>query len=159
MKKLALYKCFNPRTHTGCDPFSDTSYTGYNKFQSTHPHGVRPQEEYKSIIRLPVSIHAPPRGATFFVCAKRVIYTGFQSTHPHGVRLYDYHLLSGCNSFNPRTHTGCDMTPRGRVGGEIKFQSTHPHGVRLPSLLIATPYPAVSIHAPTRGATPLRFRQ
>ena len=78
----------------------------------------------------------------------------FQSTHPHGVRpsLYVQNVLF-TRGFNPRTHTGCDMTPRGRVGGEIKFQSTHPHGVRLPSLLIATPYPAVSIHAPTRGAT------
>ena len=43
MKKLALYKCFNPRTHTGCDilfPVAD-------------------------IIVGPVSIHAPTRGATF----------------------------------------------------------------------------------------------
>ena len=23
MKKLALYKCFNPRTHTGCDVYQD----------------------------------------------------------------------------------------------------------------------------------------
>ena len=23
MKKLALYKCFNPRTHTGCDLYND----------------------------------------------------------------------------------------------------------------------------------------
>ena len=42
MKKLALYKCFNPRTHTGCD----TSKTG------VHIHDCI------------VSIHAPTRGAT-----------------------------------------------------------------------------------------------
>ena len=44
MKKLALYKCFNPRTHTGCD-------------------------NLKSIFRKidKVSIHAPTRGATFRV--------------------------------------------------------------------------------------------
>lgn len=26
MKKLALYKCFNPRTHTGCDAIADENY-------------------------------------------------------------------------------------------------------------------------------------
>ncbi len=42
MKKLALYKCFNPRTHTGCD----TSLA------------IAP---YRLLM---VSIHAPTRGAT-----------------------------------------------------------------------------------------------
>ena len=56
----------------------------------------------------------------------------FQSTHPHGVRpattgLTDYRL----NCFNPRTHTGCDL-------------------LKLPICLMSC---AVSIHAPTRGAT------
>ena len=41
MKKLALYKSFNPRTHTGCDGSS---------FQIPD--------------RFAVSIHAPTRGAT-----------------------------------------------------------------------------------------------
>ena len=41
MKKLALYKCFNPRTHTGCD-----------ESLSFEP------------INFHVSIHAPTRGAT-----------------------------------------------------------------------------------------------
>ena len=41
MKKLALYKCFNPRTHTGCDTLADFIGLGMLMFQSTHPHGVR----------------------------------------------------------------------------------------------------------------------
>ena len=41
MKKLALYKCFNPRTHTGCD-----------------------LSLYQLKKVLEVSIHAPTRGAT-----------------------------------------------------------------------------------------------
>ena len=41
MKKLALYKCFNPRTHTGCDD-KYAFYCGKKE----------------------VSIHAPTRGAT-----------------------------------------------------------------------------------------------
>ena len=44
MKKLALYKCFNPRTHTGCD-FS----------------------LFFIYLIIDVSIHAPTRGATLGV--------------------------------------------------------------------------------------------
>ena len=43
MKKLALYKCFNPRTHTGCD--------------------IAAWDKGVGVI---VSIHAPTRGATCF---------------------------------------------------------------------------------------------
>ena len=63
MKKLALYKCFNPRTHTGCDPAA----------KQGHYAGKR------------VSIHAPTRGATFDR-ERADMYYKFQSTHPHGVR-------------------------------------------------------------------------
>ena len=55
-----------------------------------------------------VSIHAPTRGATFrrprSACQRR--------------------------SFNPRTHTGCDMTGLLQEASCVRFQSTHPHGVR-----------------------------
>ena len=82
MKKLALYKCFNPRTHTGCDSLKLSFTLSLPKFQSTHPHGVR-------LIR----------------SFKKTWMTWFQSTHPHGVR-------RSCQDrvlcFNPRTHTGCD---------------------------------------------------
>ena len=59
----------------------------------------------------------------------------FQSTHPHGVRLV-FWLRGGTAtySFNPRTHTGCDLINR-------------------PVKLIIL----VSIHAPTRGATEIDF--
>ena len=65
MKKLALYKCFNPRTHTGCDLLGKVLTTRLYSFQSTHPHGVR-----LSLYQL-----------------KKVLEE-FQSTHPHGVRPY-----------------------------------------------------------------------
>ena len=78
--------CFNPRTHTGCDyplvslscllyvsihaptrgaTVDDYEFKSYiNKFQSTHPHGVRPINFYFMDDDAPVSIHAPTRGAT-----------------------------------------------------------------------------------------------
>ena len=63
MKKLALYKCFNPRTHTGCD------------YRNAIENGASE-----------VSIHAPTRGATIFDLRKFISVETFQSTHPHGVR-------------------------------------------------------------------------
>ena len=55
----------------------------------------------------------------------------FQSTHPRGVRLCAYVNVPLTQSFNPRTHVGCDA-----------------HEVTL------TNDNNVSIHAPTWGATP-----
>ena len=63
MKKLALYKCFNPRTHTGCDygldflvqtdkGFNPRTHTGCDEYYNADP------------IIFDVSIHAPTRGAT-----------------------------------------------------------------------------------------------
>ena len=99
------------------------------KFQSTHPHGVRPP-----------------------VLACEIASLVFQSTHPHGVRHNQTMLASlEIESFNPRTHTGCDSIcclffrfvlvsihapTRGATRKAIKahgarwFQSTHPYGVR-----------------------------
>ena len=54
---------FNPRTHTGCDPTTARILRFNDKFQSTHPHGVR-QTGLSGAV-------------TSFL---------FQSTHPHGVR-------------------------------------------------------------------------
>ena len=45
---------------------------------------------------------------TVGICTYRTI-TKFQSTHPHGVRLPQLDLAHvGIDSFNPRTHMGCD---------------------------------------------------
>ena len=147
-------------------------------FQSTHPHGVRQASNrpfaslgrYVSIhaptrgatmascqcgsLRCQyVSIHAPTRGATPAGCPKVVpgavsihaptrgatpqepqvgAVTMFQSTHPHGARRVPY----------PTTTTSS------------RFQSTHPHGVRQKEEAEKRQLSLVSIHAPTRGATP-----
>ena len=55
---------FNPRTRMGCDQTRFWRPTNMAKFQSTHPHGVRP-----------------------VFCANLSGRNWFQSTHPHGVRL------------------------------------------------------------------------
>ena len=123
-------------------------------FQSTHPHGVRLQHANLGAVAGP-----------------------FQSTHPHGVRLYTEFPPAPYNSFNPRTHTGCDAWTVHRISLFLSFQSTHPHGVRhepilrkLIKVMFQSTHPhgvrllrclrfkietKVSIHAPTRGATNL----
>ena len=164
---------FNPRTHTGCDvrvelsklstrvsihaPTRGATRNARNiytmvKFQSTHPHGVRPFVGCVNNSLSRVSIHAPTRGAT----SKSIFRSSFST------------------SFNPRTHTGCDLhwyeaeyvgyvfqsthphgvrpAPNCDVGTTPKFQSTHPHGVRRNALRFLAAR-QVSIHAPTRGAT------
>ena len=123
------------------------------RFQSTHPHGVRPSGNLSFVL-----IH------------------GFQSTHPHGVRQpvqadlllilrFNPRTHTGCDDrgynedkadsrgFNPRTHTGCDRVKDKITGQSYEFQSTHPHGVRLPASRRYIKVLVVSIHAPTRGAT------
>ena len=106
--KFVTYPCFNPRTHTGCDFCYFLFFRFIAMFQSTHPHRVRHEVSGYIGISLRVSIHAPTQGATF--------NSHIKEAHP--------------KSFNPRTHTGCDL-----------LLSTF----SLTSI--------VSIHAPTQGAT------
>ena len=123
-------------------------------FQSTHPHGVRLLSRISYNSSLSVSIHAPTRGATSpplhlpaVPCRfnprthtgcdlkerrKELVGEGFQSTHPHGVRLSTLGKIFSCTDW---------------------FQSTHPHGVRHRGKVQPVLQRAVSIHAPTRGAT------
>ena len=143
---------FNPRTRTGCDSLLSLTIRSI-KFQSTHPHGVRPKESmilhqllcfnprtrtgcdallWACLIHEDVSIHAPARGAT-----------------KHR-RLQRQYILS----FNPRTRTGCDGPGIMICRICLKFQSTHPHGVRPYGTNTKAMIAVVSIHAPARGATP-----
>jgi len=125
---------FNPRTHAGCDRrwcirrdsitsgFNPRTHAGCDYMAGQHPGSI------------PVSIHAPTRGAT----EEKVNYsksTAFQSTHPRGVRPPGSRIQRGLLCFNPRTHAGCDGQGIG-------------YAVAL----------GVSIHAPTRGATPSNSR-
>ena len=101
MKKLALYKCFNPRTHTGCDTtirrpprwsvgFNPRTHTGCD---------IRP-----SLAR-PADICFNPR-----------THTGCDPSRSVS-RRYRY-------SFNPRTHTGCDF---GMLLGWTRFHDVSIH--------------------------------
>ena len=76
--------CFNPRTRVGCeDDVKPLLITG-NRFQSTHPCGVRSRRLDCDSVH-DVSIHAPVWGANLPSGSSK-IKTVFQSTHPCGVR-------------------------------------------------------------------------
>ena len=63
--RLSWFRCFNPRTRVGCDPYEGKDGRFYWSFQSTHPRGVRRVPgALLNDCTIPVSIHAPAWGAT-----------------------------------------------------------------------------------------------
>ena len=187
--------CFNPRTHAGCDA-AHRRPPVVKKFQSTHPRGVRLifDVEMQPICgfnprthagcdrsarpwraRCPgfnprthagcdslgigrcgskrVSIHAPTRGATNHIYIFRAT-RAFQSTHPRGVRRSRSPIMAAAPGFNPRTHAGCDED--GTFEASCVSVSIHaPTRGATPYSDMSKVYAIVSIHAPTRGATSL----
>ena len=101
----------------------------HHSFQSTHPRGVRLMP-----MMYPVQTQM------------------FQSTHPRGVRHTIAAAFDLCQSFNPRTHMGCDVSPS--EGNVIPIVSIHAPtwGATYHAILWNFPK-SVSIHAPTWGAT------
>ena len=124
-------KCFNSRTHAGCDDISPTAV----------------------YLEIKVSIHAPTRGATTLYLYGRSSFSRFQFTHPRGVRRFSRTKLSVTLSFqftHPRgvrpdlmqaaaDHFGVSIHAPTR-GATNRTAATHGGEI-------------VSIHAPTRGAT------
>ena len=168
---------------------------GCGKFQSTHPRGVRllyasfmlwvsyfnPRtregcDESLSTGRcaVPISIHAPARGATKFQNVISLCNL-FQSTHPRGVRHFFRVIISTMEYFNPRTREGCDrissrlpflvlanFNPRTREGCDLfrairslflcNFNPRTREGCDV-GMVRGTIIQCISIHAPARGAT------
>ena len=151
-RKRNKFQSTHPRGVRRTDDPLPTVTTG---FQSTHPRGVRHAHDAQSVEVLHISIHAPARGAT------------------QG----DARAVPCPDDFNPRTREGCDLTlicsaaslrisihapARGatclipRLCRASRFQSTHPRGVRLSIAEEIGAEGTISIHAPARGATSQR---
>ncbi len=125
-----------------------------------------------------VSIHAPTRGATYFVSSSPARKL-FQSTRPRGARPMRATNLITVGCFNPRAHAGRDIHLQQDVGllavsihaptrgathghqtlGRYRIVSIHAP-TRGATYVVAPPsvVNGVSIHAPTRGATSVRTR-
>ena len=100
-----------------------------SKFQSTHPHGVRPNKSVRvKHVSLFQSTH--PHGVRRIGNITIPKIVKFQSTHPHGVR----HLAD--LAVKQRGQVSIHAPARGATHFSVDkdfvglFQSTHPHGVR-----------------------------
>ena len=116
----------------GCDLRHGCQALRRAKFQSTHPHGVRPE----------------------MICGIALIILYFNPRTRMGCdpQPRRFRAVFACD-FNPRTRMGCDCNGMLAGGGRLGFQSTHPHGVR-PVLWEPEAQPKrISIHAPAWGAT------
>ncbi len=126
---------FNPRARTGRDFTGLQLPASKSRFQSTRPHGARPELVYSSWDRAEVSIHAPARGATDGARGGRG---------------------AGPVSIHAPARGATDLVAQ--MEGQGQFQSTRPHGARLLAAAVRDVVADVSIHAPARGATCLRRR-
>ncbi len=101
-------KDFNPRTHLGCDYVKKVFIKQRNKFQSTHPLGVRQTVRRSVGTTIAISIHAPTWGATVYG-KDNVTGTAISIHAPTwGATTLLSHVLPSLFYFNPRTHLGCD---------------------------------------------------
>ena len=158
-----------------------------SKFQFTHPRGVRHVFPSIASSAIPVSIHAPTRGATSNVilsisnrdCFNSRTHAGcdtltfasldflppFQFTHPRGVRLKNIWEMDPDRGFNSRTHAGCDRLITNGNLTDVEFQFTHPRGVRLDGFVHSLPlycfnsrtHAGCDIHIETITLTGFRF--
>ena len=130
-RKLTAPRSFNPRLRTGGDLTEGWTWLRNSRFQSTPPHGRRPQLPPAKMGEAVVSIHASAREATGALFQSGARDTPFQSTPPHGRR---------------RQASGHFQPP-------CQFQSTPPHGRRHFTILFESFDQRVSIHASAREAT------
>jgi len=123
------------------------------QFQSTPLHEGRLYHRNKRRHRLPVSIHAPARGATDFA-GLGMVPLKFQSTPLHEGRRYGIRTSGRRLAFQSTPlHEGrreSNLTPPKDAD---KFQSTPLHEGRQRDARVKENLHGVSIHAPARGAT------
>ena len=148
-------------------------FLGVHKFQSTLPRGERqyvahtmrkrryfnPRSHEGSDCTLhaqpvltTISIHAPTRGATRFICEQYA-----------GLNISIHAPTRGATTINKKERVITDISihapTRGATTGEIEslkaelFQSTLPRGERQNCRENRSITQKISIHAPTRGAT------
>jgi len=126
-----LYCRFNPRAHAGRDRSHYSLSVMYTCF-NPRAHAGRDSTELRD----------------------RARQLGFQSTRPRGARLRSAFVSPlPVTRFNPRAHAGRDLICVRIFRPCTQFQSTRPRGARLDLRTHFSSVYAVSIHAPTRGAT------
>jgi len=128
------------------------------KFQPTHPHGVRLFSTLKRSNELYVSTHAPARGATLSILEGGLIPQSFNPRTRTGCDRLGLLASETLAGFNPRTRTGCDRQWPLRCLPPLTVSTHAPARGATPVLLGPFTLQQVSTHAPARGATFLTCR-
>ena len=124
---------FNPRSREGSDKIRRFRHFPKGIFQSTLPRRERPE--------------------LLDMAAKR---RAFQSTLPRRERPRRARVRYGRGNFNPRSREGSDLTVILLGGAKLLFQSTLPRRERRKVFAYSIHSMKISIHAPAKGATPVR---
>ena len=141
-------KCFNPRTHVGCDKNTEGCIL-VGEFQSTHPRRVRLTVVLDKLAFSGRFQSTHPRRVRLYHAVYDIAYLQFQSTHPRRVRpscIAEATAKIVFQSTHPR-RVRLVSTRLTRL--ERLFQSTHPRRVRLFGSPPIHHFGRVSIHAPT----------
>ena len=121
-------------------------------FQSTLPRRERPVASFGESAFACVSIHAPTKGATFFLFRCPALPPRFnprshEGSDPSAIRVPESFLC-----FNPRSHEGSDLLRHCLLVPSYSFNPRSHEGSDFLRLSISSLW-FVSIHAPTKGAT------
>ena len=100
-------------------------------FQSTLPRRERRRVGFEILVLLPISIHAPAKGATDL---KMMAYKRY-------------------HDFNPRSREGSDGMTLEELGNRIDISIHAPAKGATTNLILVSRTTHISIHAPAKGAT------
>ncbi len=150
-RRTTLSINFNPRSHTGSDCSLGFFVVLLTRFQSTLPHGERPQDATFPNCGIPFQ-STLPHGERLAGQPGILILSVFQSTLPHGERPGSVFACPPTTNFNPRSHTGSDFVEYAPSKRNSNFNPrSHTGSDEMCDYMIEVIH--ISIHAPTRGAT------
>ena len=174
-----IFRRFNSRAHAGRDAEVPQLSTTTSLFQFTRPRGARRGGLAGKFLNARFQF-TRPRGARRMMARMPRQMTTFQFTRPRGARLKCQRIPLATHCFNSRAHAGRDTgaanarrytrfqftRPRGArrtttvfPSRVAEFQFTRPRGARHQHDAMPRRSRAVSIHAPTRGATGQQHRK
>ena len=144
---------FNPRSHEGSD---DSFQLGINVPCQISIHaptkGATKQVGHdRKFCR--ISIHAPTKGATKQVGHDRKFCRISIHAPTKGATRSTTSLKLKTMNFNPRSHEGSDQVSFSPLPLNLYFNPRSHEGSDSPRVMPVPPVSAISIHAPTKGAT------
>ena len=131
---------FNPRSREGSDIFLAEFHQLLCHFNPRSREGSDARSAQETQYRSCISIHAPARGATTFVCNSSTFTSLFQSTLPRGERHATSKQYAGIwNLFQSTLPRGERRTTQDWNITDLQFQSTLPRGERRPPSPVRAP--------------------